>query len=278
MPASTGPHVHSVLAAALDSPELLENWRHDPQRLARVQIAPETLDLETLWKFAGFACKIRHNDVRKEIPLTFRLMSLLKVDLSVFAYYARSAAELRDAGVKSTEAKLNSLLEFFRNWLNLAQDEHALVWTMASHEETLCRLRRLAPSDPTPSSQPALEQLTVRSVPQIAGKLIVRKMPYEPRFIERALHQGQLDLARLNRGEYILGYWAAPLTNQKQIIPLDPTGSYLLSLVNGQSSVEAMLDRIGISREDVASQHQVLEYFGQLATLGLVTASTAPCT
>ena len=84
----TGPMAHSVVAGALTDPELIRQWR------TGAVAAPRGLDVETLWKFAGLATKVKHNVLRTDLPLVWQTLSVLGVDIELFAEYApRTLAE-----------------------------------------------------------------------------------------------------------------------------------------------------------------------------------------
>ena len=137
--------VHSVMAAGLENPELIARWRHDPRLLAGRHAELTGLDLDGLRKFAGLAAKIRHNGVREKLPLSFRLMSVARLEIEVFAAYAeeRSRNGLRYAA--SVEDKTRDLVAFLGTWLDRGDPHHCLLWDLARHEQTLDALGQAAP-------------------------------------------------------------------------------------------------------------------------------------
>ncbi len=282
MPPPTASQVHSVLAAGLNSPSVLQNWLRNSEELEHFHIAPGSLDLEVLWKFAAFANKVRHNDLRRVLPLTFRLMTCLKLDIRIFGDYAAEAVALRNAGTKSLEAKMSSFLDFLRHWLKTAGDDaHALLWSVVCHESTLHQLRQTRQPARRRRSAPALQSLTRNSVPRIEGTLFVRQFAYDPRQVNLALHQQSVDLTGLVRGEYFLGYWRSALTGQKRILNFTRIGAYVLSLIDRSSTVDSILTRIGITPHDTDAARPLLHYLDDLMKVGLIVCerrkATSPC-
>ena len=80
------------------------------------------LDLDSLRKFAGLAAKIRHNGIRDKLPLTFRLMSVAKLEIEVFAAYAEDCAQ---NGVRFAAAVDDKIAGSSLSWGS------ACVWTIS---------------------------------------------------------------------------------------------------------------------------------------------------
>ena len=81
-------HVHATLAAAVADPIVLEHLR-------RTDNVGSAFDLESIRLFAGLALKVRHNDIRLLLPLTFKLLDRLKISVPLFAAYGKTAAASR---------------------------------------------------------------------------------------------------------------------------------------------------------------------------------------
>ncbi len=96
-------HVHAVLAAAVDNPLLLERLRR--QTANRRKDGAAAFDLERIRLFAGLAVKVRQNDVRLSLPLTFKLLDKLKISVVLFAAYGKQAAALRQAKGKRSPTR-----------------------------------------------------------------------------------------------------------------------------------------------------------------------------
>ena len=65
--------VHAVLAAGVENPTLISEWRAEPARLVRLGIDPECLDLDALWKFSGLTIKVRHKTVVLGLNITSKI-------------------------------------------------------------------------------------------------------------------------------------------------------------------------------------------------------------
>ena len=85
--------VHAVLAAGVQNPALIEAWRRDPELLRGLGLDPAKVDLDALWKFAGLTLKVRHNGIREDLPLTFRLLHV--TELAVVSPWFRTNVSTR---------------------------------------------------------------------------------------------------------------------------------------------------------------------------------------
>ncbi len=142
--------VHSVMAAGLENPELIARWRDDPRLLAGRDGELAGLDLDGLRKFAGLAAKIRHNGVREKLPLSFRLMSVARMEIDVFAAYAEDRSRNGVRYAASVEDKTRDLVAFLGTWLDRGNPHHCLLWDLARHEQTLDALGQQPQGPPAP--------------------------------------------------------------------------------------------------------------------------------
>ena len=131
-------HVHAVLAAAVDNPLLLERLRR--QTANRRKDGAAAFDLERIRLFAGLAVKVRQNDVRLSLPLTFKLLDKLKISVVLFAAYGKQAAALRQAKRKTLADKMELISRFMEDWLDAGDPQHALVRDILHHERALLAL------------------------------------------------------------------------------------------------------------------------------------------
>jgi hypothetical protein len=99
--APSARQVHAMLAAAVDDPIVLERLR----RRARSR-GDTAVDFERVRLFAGLAAKVRQNDIRLRLPLTFALLDRLKVSIEIFADYAKPAAGGRPATQQSPAGEI----------------------------------------------------------------------------------------------------------------------------------------------------------------------------
>lgn len=265
--------VHALMAAGLANPELLARWRREPALLSALGLSPGAMDLDRLWKFAGLSEKIRYNPCRNDLPLTFRLLSKLGLEIEVFASYAPRAAELRKAGKNSVEDKIQGLFEFLAGWAERDRPAHVMLCDMIRHETTVAAMRARAaggdlglpgraPGEPAGKAAPG-------AVPVIAGALTLQRMAFDPRVLAERLRQQAPRLDDLEPGELRLGYWWNGDAPALHILELDELGFCLLSAVDGASSVAelaAPLARAGTA----LPLAPLLGAFADLAELGLI--------
>jgi hypothetical protein len=246
--------VHALLAAAVDDPLLLERLR----RQAATQRNGSPLDLERVRLFAGLAVKVRQNDVRLSLPLTFKLLDKLKISLALFAAYATPAAALRQANKKSRADKREAISRFIETWLSPDDPDHALARDMLHHE---CALLDCNAHHAATTVTPATVNPT--SVPRRAAGLIHHEMSCDPLALARLLRSPDGALASLQRGQlhYLYGWDAR--RGGITVRQLDELGHILLTLADGRTSVARLAQAlrqagIAVTRAELCGATQKL--------------------
>ncbi len=83
------------------------------------------------------------------MPLTFRLINKLRIEIELFASFASRAAELRRAGPPTVEERTDAFAECLEEWLDLRWDAHVLIWDLLRHELALAALRAHVAAHPS---------------------------------------------------------------------------------------------------------------------------------
>ena len=262
--------VHAVIAAGLENPALLSRWRREPESLRGCGIDPGELDLEALWKFAGLTAKVRHNGLRAELPLTFRLLNVAELEIEVFASYASFRATEGGRYANTVESRTQDLLAFLERWLDFDKREHALVWDMIRYELALTRLSKLAVDIPASLTDGTRSEAVARaaSVPSLRGEVILHEMRSDPRIVRAMLQEKSPRLDEVPLGKYYFSYWRASAAAEMHILQLDELGFYLLSLIDGKRSAADLSRMTGGSRRPPKSFLKALD---QLAGIGIVS-------
>jgi hypothetical protein len=264
-------NVQAVIAAGLQRPDLILRWREDPLFLSSRGIDPAQIDLTALWHFAGLGIKVRHNGLRLELPLTFRLMRVSELEIVVFSSYAtyRARNGLRYAATSAERA--SDLLGFLEQWLDLGQRSHSLLWDMIRHEMALAELRR-SMGNPLVDSQPmALDgasSLSGRSRPLVRGEIILHEMQCDPCLAESALFQRPPRLDQIPFACHRYCYWRAPGAEAVQIFGFDEFGYYTLKMIDGIQSVSDLSHTLTGTRRP---SRKFLQALSQLAATGILT-------
>ena len=133
---------------------LITRWRQDPSRLLNHGVQPGSIDLDRLWKFAGLMAKVRHNPIRGDLPLTFRLLDVTGTDIELFACYAADRAARRCPLAGGADGRARELVEFLEHWLDRARREHVLLWDVIRHERAIAQLKNAAPPARTAVGRP----------------------------------------------------------------------------------------------------------------------------
>ena len=235
-----GRHVHAALAAAVADPGVLE-------RLHRTGEAGSAFDFERIRLFAGLALKVRHNDIRMLLPLTFKLLDRLKISVPLFAAYGKFAAALRLAGRTARSDKLEVISGFIEDWLRDDDPMHALVCDALRHERALLALENdradaLAVADDDAAQ--ATLAVTPAAVPRPAAGLVRTEMSCNPLELADAVSSPKGDLAALRRGQFQFVYRWDALKGCAIAIAIDELGSLLLDLADGRTSFADLADML----------------------------------
>lgn len=267
----TVSRIHAVMTAGIDNPALITRWRANPELLRRQGVEPAAVDLDALWRFAGLTVKVRHNALRDELPASFRLMSLLGLEIELFTAYAIDMAARGARFAPTTEGRLLDLLVFLEGWLDHDHRPHALLWDLICHERALGKLARTVPavgSSPDlwrtgePPPPPAADL-----VPRIRGEIALHEMTSDPRRTAEALQSETPDLSVIPVFEARVCYWRTDAGPEVATLALDELGFAVLSLVDGVRTTAELSRALGGSRRPDAALLRVL---GELQTLGVI--------
>jgi len=241
--------VHALLAAALDDPGLLAQWRRN--RPAVKQAGAAALDLDQVRLFSGLVTKVRQTDVRYSLPLTFKLMDVFKISIEVFASYAEPASGLRKAGKKSKAEKILALSEFLDGWLDHDNRDHALIRDIIRHERALIDLRDgRAAMTAQPDTAIGPRRLSVRSVPLRCVSVTHHEMSCNPLELAQMLHSSECDLAPLTRGQFFYLYRWDDRHSCVSVDEIDELGFALVDLADGTHSlteIAVFLREVGVA-------------------------------
>jgi hypothetical protein len=224
-----------MLAAAVDDPIVLERLR----RRARSR-GDTAVDFERVRLFAGLAAKVRQNDIRLRLPLTFALLDRLKVSIEIFADYAKPAAALRKANKKSPADKIDSFCEFLDGWLDHGNPDHALAWDLIRHERVLLELRDGATAAPVQPGDAKRRKVTAKSIPVRRARTVHHEMSANPLQLEQILRTRSGDLSALARGQFHYVYRWDELRGCVSIDAVDELGCVLFDCADGANSVAQM--------------------------------------
>src|SRR5262245_4360603 len=273
----TARQVHAVLAAGAQNPHLIAGWQANPRFLLSHGISPDSIDLSALWKFAGLTVKVRHNGLRREFPLTFRLMSTSGEEIEFFASYAAHCAAHHQQLPSGSEERAAQLGAFLAQWLAPDNPTHALLWDMFRHESAIATLFRQASSPPSsllPSNfaaepdVPSPPAPSGSSVPTIEGDIVLHQMRCDPRMVESALFKKPPSVTGVPLGAHFFAYWRSRRTAEMLVLELDEPGYYALSLVDGARSLGVIHRALG---GDERPSIGFLNSITHLAALGILS-------
>jgi len=236
-------HVHAVLAAAVSNPALLEHLR---QRAGRGEDDTATFDLERIRLFAGLAVKVRQNDVRLSLPLTFKLLDRLKISIPLFAAYSKPAAALRQANKNMRSDKIESISCFLEGWLHVNDPAQALVRDILHHERALLVLNgnraTFLAEDRDRHTARAAAAVRPESIPRPAPGLTFHEMSCDPLALERMIRSPTGDLSTLRRGPFYYAYCWDKGQSSISTKEIDELGHVLINLASGRRSVARLVE------------------------------------
>jgi len=236
---------HSVLAAALVDADRLAAWRADPGRLGEYGIEPSTMDLDGLADFAGLAERVRHNQCRRDLQLTFRLLWLAKLEVALFRDYTPVSLRRRQAGLNTTMDRIAGLAEFMAEWAE-GDPTRGLVRETLDHEHNVARLRQAGVPVPPPGA--GASRPDEPAVPLPNGRLVVRTSSCNPRQVAEVLKANKPDLGLIERGSWTLIYRRG-FDGSLTVSEVDRGLGALVSVVAGDADVAALAGRLRVPQD-----------------------------
>ncbi len=261
--------VHAVIAAGLQDPTLIARWRQDPELLRNCGVDPAVVDLDALWKFAGLTTKVRHNGLRGDLPLTFRLLNVAGLEIEVFASYAARRSAEGKGYANTTEERSQDLMRFLEWWLDFDNHAHVLLWDLMRHEMTLAHLRKVGQrADGEMEDHFAPVHLQANARLRVRGELALHEMRSDPRVVEKLLHRKRPKLSAVTLGKEYFGYWRKG--NEVFVLQLDELAFHLLSIIDGKRSTGDLSDLINGKRR---ADSRLLRALNELASIGIIAAN-----
>jgi hypothetical protein len=262
----TARRVHAVLAAGVQSPNLIDRWRTDPRALGAHGLEPSSFDLAALWKFSGFTTKVRHNGVRNLLPMSFRLMAVAGVEIDFFASYASFCAANGTTYTGTLDERCDKLVAYAQRWLDPSRNEHALLWDLIRHERALATLAE-PPAAAGDSAPPRA------GVPRVNGRLLLHEMRSDPSATAAALAQRDPVLDNAGEEPRYYGYWRPDGAGDVQIVELDAFGYYALANADGVRSAGELSAALGLGAQPAPT---FLRCLRQLADAGIIRFEPLP--
>lgn len=263
------PNVHAALAAAMSDPALLESWLSNRLALRAIRIDERQIDLTGIRNFVGLVTKVRHNDLRTALPVTFRLIDKAGLSIPLFADYAVKAAALRRCGKPTQVQKIEALAEYLKGWLDLENAVHSLAWDIFRHEHSVLLLRQAKPSM---RLAPEVGKISPGTVAQPGGLMFHHEMTCRPSEVEAALKDRNCDLAAIPRRRTLYAYFGDEQSGRLRISEIDEATFVILDLADGTRSVgniASVLRQSGVSVKD----RQLCQIVGELVSSGMLVAT-----
>lgn len=263
------PRVHAALAAAMANPALLEDWRNDPAALQDIGIDKGQTNLAQIRNFIGLVTKVRHNDLRTNLPLTFKLLDRAGLSISFFADYADKAVVLRAAGRPTPAAKNEALRTALGAWLDLADPVHSLIWDMLRHEQSILSLRQDG-QPASPGFPPA--RLGSGTILHHNGLVFHHEMTCHPSDVEAIMRRREARFEDIPRQRALYAYFADRQSGRIRISDVDEITSVMLDLADGTRSIGDMAATLRAAGVKLQAR-QLVALAGELIESGMLAPS-----
>ena len=264
--------VQSVMAAGLADPHRLHEWIEEPRLLERYGVDATAIDLSTLADFAGLSEKVRHNQCREHLELTFRLLRLSGMEVELFRSYAPRSRQQRRQGLTTVTDRLDGLAAFVEEWAQQGEAGRTLVRDVLWHEYVIAVLREaraIATTDGLDSAAP-------HATPLHNGRLLVRRTTCDPFQVTEVLRAREPDLGAIERGTWTFVYHRSP-AGAVQVVEVEDGVAELLLAVDGRSSVEEIACRLFGSDELAGSLRSTFDELARLGLLAWCLPGDTPC-
>ena len=215
--------------------------------------------LERLGLFRGFITKIKHNALRRVVPLTLDLLACLRLEVDVFAACSAEYVILRAAGPLSPDRQLaffeDQLARFLKTQPGAVREG---VLALLAHEA--CAWRVGMETGPAAAAPGAVAP---------CGGLRVQGYGVDVLALADALATGSFDpAADWPRRACRLAYRRTP--DGLAVAEIDGFSAFVLSLVDGRRDVAAITEAVAAAGLPQVSEADVGALLAQAGGLGLV--------
>lgn len=242
--------VHAILAAAMSDPCLLNRWRVQSLNGTEPAEIDAEFDVLKIWRFSGLVTKVRHNDLRPNLPASFAIMDSANIGIRLFASYAETAATMRRQGRTSKAEKIAALVEFLRDWLTKENSIHMLLWDIIRHESTIFGLLSQSVAREQYLAGPDSQSISNLCVPIRRAGLVQLDMSCNPVEAIRRIRSGE-DLRSINRADRHFAYSITSDGSEVKLHTINPIAAFLLNEADGRtvSEIGTVLQTAGLPIE-----------------------------
>lgn len=254
-----------VARSLLDGP-FLDRLTVDPDgAMADMALPPEvrdglgSIDTQRLGLVAAFVCKVKHNDLWKDLPLTRRILRERGAELEFFARYARHAPPNVD--------RVAEFVEFLTAHLDESGGRDDVVGDVARHELIVHRLRS------APEAPPAVGHRAIDGGhewrPQVAAAVAIGAFRHDPAsFMDdtstmasaSGSPEGSVDPT------FVAYRWNAA-SSELGLFRIDPLTALVLSAADGARTIDEIGEQVRVADADQVAVEAALD---EAARRGLI--------
>ncbi len=283
-------HVQALVARCLAEPEFLATALDIASTTAGQQAAARTSNeaipdeyvaaaligreaLKRLTLFRGFITKVKHNGLRRVVPLTLSLLGAIELESAFFSAFSAAYVEARASGPLPTDRHLSLLEGHLTAFLDgKPPPTRTLILDILTHETVLWRL----------SAQDMGTQSAEHSAGEgirWCGELALRRYDVDVLLACKGLARGCFDRnANWVERRQVLAYFRPDAGERIAVFEADEFTCLAFSLVDGRRNVRniaAELAQMGLGQITIA---ELDAFFADAARKGLVQLEGKPAT
>lgn len=242
--------VETIIARCLLEPGFLGTLSTKPEFREEMDGHFEQADVDKIRRFAGFICKVRHNYLWNSFPATRRLMRHYGIELDVFTKYRiEHATPLLSTKSESVDERTLRFVNFLDLYFSFHADSHfyPALREVLRHERLIWETRSEGITANARTGLPAAHAKDLqwsrfqRLIIGLNLPLRIRTFHYDVQLIVSQVADSNF-ADEFHRGpERFLAYRLDRSSDPVRVIELDRITAHLLTLINGDRSVRAVI-------------------------------------
>jgi hypothetical protein len=265
--------VDAMFAAALfenDASALTVYQLNDKERS---ELTPALI--QKIRSFAGFICKVQHNDLWDSFPFTRALLRLYRLEHEVFGEYA-AYRQAMGAPPKSRAARRLAFIDFLISQLGEGRTAaYPGVIDAALHERILEEFRAAVHDNATALARTRVHDGDLcERVPQIRGLVRIGYFSTDPVAVTEALKLGRFDVDAVRYCNGWRCYWLEPDHREVRLVDVDPGVAMLLAMVDGRLTTDEVVAQASRALEITGTLAEWLAAVKRLVNIGMLTFHT----
>lgn len=225
--------------------------------------------------FAGFICKVQHNDLWESFPFTRALLRFYRLEHEIFCEYASIYQTQRSLPKSRAERRLDFIEFLITGFGEDRAARYAGVVDAALHERILEELRAAASDNgATLVKTPVHSGDRCDGIPIIRGLVRLGYFLCDPIAVTGMLRLGCFDTKTVSYCNSWRCYWLEPDNHEVHLVDVEPGIVMLLSAIDGRRTI----DQVVAQASQVVESSRTSEWLLGLKALvnaGMLTLNAA---